>query len=139
MAEATPDKRQGATDWDAVRAEYEGRLFHPATICRRHGITAAQLRYRRERGGWLAINARPPRQDDIVRRMLAILARQVKQLEKAMDEPIDKQTRTLAEQVKTLDKLIELGATERNAEPPTRQDMTGLRAKLVRRLEQAAR
>ena len=30
-------------DWDSIRTEYEGRQFVPQTICRRHGITPAQL------------------------------------------------------------------------------------------------
>lgn len=127
---------KAAPDWAVVREEYEGRLFLPPTICKRHGITTAQLRYRREVEGWLGAKARVPRQGDIVARMLKVLDRQIKQLEAAVNEPIDKQVNALGASVKTLDKLIELGAAKPNAEPATRKDMTDLRAKLVKRMEQ---
>lgn len=130
------DAAKAAPDWAAVREEYEGRLFLPPVICKRHGITTAQLRYRRQMEGWLGAKARVPRQGDIVSRMLKVLDKQIKQLEAAVDEPIDKQVNALGVSVKTLDKLIELGAAKPNAEPATRKDMTDLRAKLVRRMEQ---
>jgi hypothetical protein len=131
------DKKQ--TDWEAVRTEYEGRLFHPATICKRHGITQAQLRYRREQEDWVSMRASPPRKTDLVARMLKVLEQQIKELERAKDMPIDKKAKVLADEVRTLDKLIELGAAKRNVEPPTRKDESELRAKLVKRLEQATR
>ncbi|MBF0680892.1 MAG: hypothetical protein IR164_18350 [Devosia sp.] len=123
-------------DWDAIRLEYEGREFLPAVICKRHGITPAMLRYRRQCEGWLSARARPPRQDDLVARMIKVLEKQIRQLEKAVNDPIEKQANVLATQVKTLDKLIEMGAAKRNAEPASRKDMTDLRAKLVKRLDQ---
>jgi hypothetical protein len=42
----------------------------------------------------------------------------------------------LATQIKSLDKLIELGAARPNVPPPTKKDMTDLRNKLAKRLEQ---
>lgn len=127
---------QAPIRWDAIREEYEGRHFVPATICKRHGITLAQLRYRRECEGWLSIKARVVRQDDLVARMLKVLGKQIRRLEMAVDEPIDKQANVLSTHVKTLDKLIELGAAQRNVEPPTNRDMTDLRNKLAKRIEQ---
>jgi hypothetical protein len=126
----------GAPDWQIIRAEYEGRLFHPAMICRRHGITTAQLRYRREQEDWISLRASPPRKQDLVARMLRVLEGQIRELEKDTDMPIDKKAKVLADEVRTLDKLIEMGAAERNVEPPTRKDMTDLRAKLVKRIDQ---
>jgi hypothetical protein len=61
--------------WDDVRAEYEGRMFVPSTICKRHGI--AQLRYRREMEGWLSARARVPRKEDMVAQMLKVLDKQL--------------------------------------------------------------
>lgn len=49
-----------APDWKAIRDEYEGREFLPAMICKRHGVTLAQLRYRREQEGWALIRSRRP-------------------------------------------------------------------------------
>jgi hypothetical protein len=123
-----------ATDWAAVREEYEGRLFHPHVICRRHGITTSQLRYRREQEDWISMRASPPRKTDLVARMLRVLEAQIKELENAEDMPIDKKAKVLADEVRTLDKLIELGAAPRNVEPPERRNMTEIRAKLVQRL-----
>ncbi|WIY53660.1 hypothetical protein O9Z70_03725 [Devosia sp. YIM 151766] len=139
MEETRASGRRRPPDWDAIRAEYEGRLFHPALICERHGITTAQLRYRREQEDWISMKASPPRKADLVARMLRVLNAQIRELERAKDMPIDKKAKVLAEEVRTLDKLIEMGAAQRNVEPPTRKDMTDLRAKLVKRLEQSAR
>lgn len=125
-----------AIRWDAIREEYEGRLFLPAIICKRYGITPAQLRYRREVEGWLSFKARVVRQEDLVARMLKILDKQLTRLEMAVDEPIEKQAKVLSEEVKTLDKLIEMGAAQRNAEPPTKKDVTELRNKVIKRIEQ---
>lgn len=123
-------------DWESIREEYEGRQFLPAVICRRHGISGAQLRYRREMEGWLSARARVPKQADLVARMLKVLDKQVRRLEAAVSEPIDKQVSALGASVKTLDTLIKMGAAKPNVEPATRKDMTDLRAKLVERMEQ---
>ena len=128
--------RKGPPDWAAIRAEYEGRHFLPAVICKRHGITTSQLRYRREQEGWPSIRARRPRTTDLAARMLRLLEKQIRELEQATDMPIEKKTKLLAEQVRTMDRLIAKGAAKRNVEPPTRKDMTDLRAKLVERLAQ---
>jgi hypothetical protein len=131
-------ERAGETPvrWDDVRAEYEGRQFVPAVICKRHGITLAQLRYRREVEGWLSARARIVRHDDLVARMLKVLDKQIRRLEMAMDEPIDKQANVLSTQVKTLEKLIEMGAAGPNAEPASKKDEEDLRNKLAKRIEQ---
>lgn len=123
-------------DWDAIRAEYEGRKFEPSMICKRHGITVFQLRYRRQCEGWLSQRERKPKEAVLLVRMLKVLERQIRDLEMATDQPVDKRTATLASQVKTLDKLIEMGAAERNVGPASRKDMSDLRAKLVKRLDQ---
>lgn len=123
-------------DWTSIREEYEGRLFLPTAICRRYGITAAQLRYRREMEGWIGARARVPKQADLVARMLKVLDKQIRRLEAAVNEPIDKQVKALADSVKTLDILIRHGAAKPNVEPATRKDVTDLKAKLVKRMEQ---
>lgn len=129
----------GVPNWSAIREEYEGRLFLPQVICERHGVTPAQLRHRRQTEGWLSIRARIVRQDELVSRMMKVLDRQVRLLEAAVSEPIEKQAKVLASMVGTLDKLIDLGAAKRNVEPPTRKDMADLREKLAKRLDQFKR
>lgn len=123
-------------DWASIREEYEGRQFLPTVICRRHGISVAQLRYRREMEGWISARARVPKQADLVARMLKVLDKQIRKLEAAVDEPIDKQVKALADSVKTLDILIKQGAAKPNVEPASRKDISDLRAKLVKRMEQ---
>lgn len=125
-----------AIRWDAIREEYEGRMFLPAVICKRYGITVAQLRYRRQAEGWLNARARVIRKDDLVSRMMKVLDKQIRRLEAAVDEPIDKQANVLSIHVKTLDKLIEMGAAQPNAEPASKKDVTDLRNKLAKRIEQ---
>jgi hypothetical protein len=125
-------------DWQAIRLEYENREFVPKVICKRHGITPAQLRYRREREDWDPIRRRP-RQTDLVGRLMALLDKQIRELEMEKDMPLEKKARMLAEQVKILDKLIGKGAARRNVEPPSTKNIDDLRAKLVRRLEQSDR
>lgn len=122
--------------WDDVRAEYESRQFTPAAICRRHGITEAQLRYRREMEHWPSLRAKPVHQHTLVARMLKVLDKQINQLEAAVNEPIDKQANVLATHIKSLDKLIEMGASRPDVPPPAKKDMTDLRNKLAKRLEQ---
>lgn len=129
-------ERTAPVRWDIIRAEYEERHFLPAMICRRHGITPAQLRYRREVEGWLSSRARVVRQDDLVARMLKVLDKQVRRLEAEVDLPIDKQANVLGTQVKILDKLIEMGAAKPNVDPPTHKDEADLRDKLVKRIVQ---
>jgi hypothetical protein len=96
----------------------------------------SQLRYRREVEGWLSARARIVRQEDIVAHMLKVLDKQIRQLERAVDEPIEKQANALSTHVKTLDKLIELGAARPNAEPASKKDVADLRTKLAKRFEQ---
>ena len=136
MDEAGAASRKRQPDWAIIRLEYEGRLHLPNDICKRHSITIAQLRYRRQCEGWLSQRERRPKEAVLVARMLKVLEKQIRDLEMAKDEPVEKRTNTLATQVKTLDKLIELGAAERNVEPASRKDMSDLRAKLVKRLDQ---
>ncbi|MBJ3785167.1 hypothetical protein [Devosia sediminis] len=136
MDDAPAAKGERRPDWTAIRSEYESRQFLPAMICKRHGITPAQLRYRREQEDWPLLRARRPRRTELVTQMLRVLAAQIQELEKATDMPIEKRAKLLAEHARTMDRLIERGAAKRNVEPPTRKDMTDLRAKLVKRLDQ---
>ena len=125
-----------APNWAAIREEYEGRKFVPATICKRYGITPAQLRHRREAEGWISARARMVRREGLIALMMKVLDKQVRRLEMAVNEPIEKQANVLGMSVKTLDKLIELGAAQPNVEPATKKDMTDLRDKLAKRIDQ---
>ena len=136
MTDGNATARAAPINWAAIREEYEGRLFLPAVICKRYGITPMQLRYRREVEGWLSARARVVRKDDLVARMMKVLDRQVRKLEVAVNEPIDKQVGALSVAIKSLDTLIAMGAAKPNAEPASKKDMTDLRNKLAKRIEQ---
>ena len=136
MSTTEPTAETGAVNWAVIRQEYESRSFLPAMICKRHGITPYQLRYRRQSEGWLSCRARIVTKADLVARMLKVFDKQIRNLEAAVNEPIDKQANVLSTMTKTLDKLIEMGAAERDVEPPSRKDMADLRDKLAKRLDQ---
>lgn len=123
-------------DWDTIRDEYETRAYPSHDICRRHAITQAQLRYRREQDGWVSSRTRVVRSSDLINRLFKILNKQVSLLEKAVDDPLDKQVAALGATVKTLDKMNELRAAERDVKPTDDKDMRDLRDKLARRLDQ---
>ncbi|HTM78961.1 MAG TPA: hypothetical protein VL133_15215 [Devosia sp.] len=136
MDEQQTDQKPGEPDWDAIRVEYETRAFLPRMICRRYAITEFQLRYRREREGWVGGRTHVVRRSDLIERMFKILNKQMSVLEKAVTDPIDKQANVLSTSVKTLEKLIELGAAERNVKPTNKKDMRDLRDKLAKRIDQ---
>ncbi|WP_375449564.1 hypothetical protein [uncultured Devosia sp.] len=125
-----------APDWSVIRVEYESRAFLPRDICRRYAVTDSQLRYRREKEGWTGSRARVVRSSDLINRMFKILNKQVRLLENAVKDPIEKQVGALSTTVKTFEKLVELSATERNVQPTNKKDMRDLRDKLARRLDQ---
>lgn len=45
MSDEGASANGAAPNWAAIREEYEGRKFLPAVICKRYGISLAQLRY----------------------------------------------------------------------------------------------
>lgn len=126
----------GTPDWSTIRLEYESRALLPKEICRLHAITDSQLRYRREREGWMGNRAQVKRGGDLINRMFKILNKQVSLLEQAMTDPIDKQANTLSITIKSFEKLSELSAAERNVKPTNKKDMRDLRDKLAKRIDQ---
>jgi len=88
--------RKQKPDWATIRTEYEGRLFEPKVICERHGVTAAQLRYRRQCEGWLSQRERKPKEAVLVARMLKILEQQIRDLGMAKDIPVERRTTSRA-------------------------------------------
>ena len=125
-----------APDWADIRDEYETRAFPSREICRRHAITEAQLRYRRERDGWVSSRARVVRSSDLINRLFKILNKQVSLLEKAVNDPLDKQVGALGATIKSFEKLGELSAAARDVEPTDDEDMRDLRDKLAKRIDQ---
>jgi len=136
MDEDVMEQRGTTPDWAAIRIDYEARTFPPRELCRRYAITATQLRYRRERDGWVGNRVHLVKSSDLIHRMFKILNKQVRILENAVKDPIEKQVGALSATVKTFEKLTELSAAERNVKPTNKKDMRDLRDKLARRLDQ---
>ena len=125
-----------SVDWAAVQLDYEERNGSLEAICKRHGISEAQLRYKRERQFWRLRNNWSVRVSTLINRMMRLLDRQVRQLEGQMDQPSDKQAVLLAGMTKTLEKLIELDVAQREKKPEQRREMSALRDQLAERIAQ---
>ncbi|MDB5474047.1 MAG: hypothetical protein JWP99_1350 [Devosia sp.] len=122
-------------DWEAVRIDYEARELTNADICTRFGITEPQLRYQREKHGWVSRRARTVHRADLINRMLRIFEKQLGRLEKPMPESADKEINLLSTASKTLEKLIEIQDSEQ-PRPAQKKDMRALRDELALRLDQ---
>lgn len=136
MDEDVQQQRVAAPDWAAIRIDFEARTFPPRELCRRHAVTPSQLRYRRERDGWVGNRVHLVKSSDLIHRMFKILNKQIRFLENDVKEPIDKRVSALSATVKTFEKLTELSAAERNVKPTNKKDMRDLRDKLAKRLDQ---
>jgi hypothetical protein len=133
MSEST---RPTPPDWAAVQMDYEQSNGLLSEICVRHGISEAQLRHRRERHGWQMRNEWTLKVGPLLNRMMRVLDGQVRQLEKAMAEPVDRNAALLSTMTKTLEKLIELDDAHRSKKPSQRREHSDLRNKLAARIEQ---
>jgi hypothetical protein len=69
---------------------------------------------------------------------MRVLARQIQLLGKQMNGPIDKQATLLGTMAKTLEKLMELEKSDA-AQRPAQKDLTDLRNKVAKRMEQLTR
>lgn len=141
-----------AVDWAAVQIDYEQHNGVLSEICVRHGVTLAQLRYRREQHNWKPRLDRNLRVAPMINRMLRVLDGQVRQLENNMntapkkdsdsgpDPRLDKNATLLGTMTRTLEKLIELDGARRTqnpaAHPRHNKQMSDIRNKLVARIEQ---
>lgn len=145
MFEETPT---ATVDWDAVQLDYEQGNGRLAEICLRHGVTAAQLRYRRENHNWKPRHDWSQRVAPMIRRMLRTLDEQVRQLEKLMsdtqkapgdggpDPRLDKNAALLGTMTRTLEKLIELDGAQRAKTTTQNKRTSEIRDKLVARIVQ---
>jgi hypothetical protein len=125
-------------DWVAVRIAYEAREETEVQIRERFGLTEGKLRRRREKEHWIKRSARTVARGTLVMAMMRVLARQITILEKQMTGTIDKEATLLGTMAKTLEKLMELEKADA-AQRPAQKDLTDLRNKVAKRIEQLTR
>lgn len=135
-------------DWAAVQRDYEQGDARLVDIYERHGVTAAQLRYRRETHNWKPRHNCNQRVAPMINRMLRALDNQVRQLEKLMSNEVDeagesrpetrldKNAALLSIMTRTLEKLIEIDGAQRAGRPTQNKQTSDIRNKLVARIEQ---
>lgn len=133
-----------AMKWAAIRFEYEIGTS-PAEISKHYGVSRRQIDYYRQRDGWTKPKDRRWDVSGLVESMLAILGRQVAQMEMRMRDKL-RQAATLDENdagvltnmAKTLEKLLELQAKQKDATVARKpaSNIQELRAKLAERLAQ---
>jgi len=131
-------RRTDAIDWAPIRADYSARKMTEAALCARHGITPTQLRYRKEKDGWVRDLPRHGERRALISRMFAALDRQVAQLEERMKDDAQGEVALLATMARTLEKLMALDAREKASTPgpAADKDMAELRRQLARRIAQ---
>lgn len=126
-------------DWAAIRAEYENTKLTVETIMDKHGVSRTRLYAMAQAEEWT------PRQSfdrsgrrGVIARMRRVLERQLTFMEAEMDGSSDKEVALLGNMVKTLEKLIELDAKDKQKEPSKQQsrEMAQLRQKLAARIDQ---
>jgi hypothetical protein len=82
--------------------------------------------------------ARTVERGTLVMAMMRVLARQITILERQMTGTIDKEATLLGTMAKTLEKLMELEKADA-AQRPAQKDLTELRNKVAKRIEQLTR
>lgn len=125
-------------DWHGLRIAYEARDETEAELRARFGVSEGQLRYRRERENWVKRSARKIERGTLIAKMMRVLALQLSILEKQMKEPVDKEAALLGTMAKTMEKLMELEKADA-AQRPAQKDLTELRRKVAKRIEQLTR
>jgi hypothetical protein len=132
-----------ATDWDLVRVDYEALGITRAAICRKHGITRAELAAKAKLSRWSAARTNDTDRAILIGMMLGVLEAQIGQLEAAaeMTATGDKEVAVLGKLATTLEKLIEIEDKGQGNAAPRRAtaDMKALRNKLARRIDQLKR
>ncbi|MDP2782894.1 hypothetical protein [Devosia sp.] len=131
----TKDATAPNVDWAAVQHDYEIHALTNATICQCHGITRSQLRYRIEKFGWVAFRARRIDRPVLVKRLLKIFDRQLRQLEKTGMIHTPEDVSLLATATRTLDKILAIKQVDRPRQVEE-DDMDDLRDKLAERFDQ---
>lgn len=136
-----------ATDWAAVKADYDDRVLSVVAILKRYKISRISLERRAASENWT--RRTPPRhvgRASLISRLFKVLERQLARLEKkmvenAMADPDDKEVALLGNLTRNLEKLMDLEQKEKGTSGAreTHTDIDALRSKLAQRIEQLKR
>lgn len=131
---------QGDTspDWDAVRQDYADRHFPVAALCEKHGISSKQLQAQRRLGDWpMRYNVTLRGRTQLIKRMYALIDKQMMQLERSADVAGEKEVTLLGHLARTLEKLADLDAKRPKQTPRQKSanpEMIEMRETLATRL-----
>jgi hypothetical protein len=137
-----PSVQTRRVNWDLVRIDLEGRGITRAAICRKHGITRAELAAKAKASKWATAGDNETDRIILIGMMLGVLEAQIGNLETTeMTASGDKEVVVLGKLATTLEKLIDI---EDKGKAPTEQsghgeNMKDLRNKLARRIDQLKR
>lgn len=126
-----------APDWEAVREDYADRHFPVAALCNKHSITSKQLHAQRRLGEWpMRYNVTLRGRTQLIKRMYALLDKQMLELERSTQVAGEKEVALLANLAKTLEKLIDLDAKKprRERHKSANPEMIEMRETLATRL-----
>jgi hypothetical protein len=138
----TGPKSEDTRDWVAVRRAYEQSDETIKQICKRFGVTKGALENRYRRDHWVSRQANAAsRRRSTLARLFAVLEGQVTKLANASGETLgDKEAKQLTELIKNLDKMSSMENPEASkGGPATKKDMTDMRNKLIKQLEEFKR
>ena len=129
-------------DWVAIRRAYENSDETIKQICERFGVTKGSLEHRYRKGHWISRQAdSASRQRSTLARLFAVLEMQVTKLANVDGKTLgDKEAQQLTELIKNFDKMsnLEKADSGKGGLAP-RKDMTEMRNKLIKRLEEFKR
>ncbi len=126
-------------DWAAIRADYEADILTVTEITDKYHVSGPTLYDHAERENWtLRHPARLMGRKVLVKRLMAMLERQVAHLEARMTGSDDNEVALLGHLARTLEKLVALDNKEETPKPDDkrRRDIDLLRQKLADRIEQ---
>ena len=136
-----PNNGEGP-DWAAIRRAYETTDVPIREICSQFGVTKGSLENRQRKDRWLSRRLRGNnRRTSTLSRLIGLLEGQMVKLGNEPGDRLgDKETQQLGEIVKAYEKVASIEAAESKVEIlPQKRDISDIRAKLIKRMEQYGR
>ena len=113
----------GATDWSAVKADYDNPALPVVALYKKYRLTKWQLYHHADQQGWLRRTVRVPAaaKKNAVARLKALVQRRLTELEQTMERlgaeltavENEREIRAMSLLARTLDKVLELERKDR--------------------------